>query len=297
MEPEIENIDVLPWSTTRSESPPRLPSEMADKNVRIVNPLSVPDIYYEFYDRAAESVRISDPVSETSEIYELVENLNDPESGYHAKIIRNPETAHYIILNKGMDMPLRDEGAGSFGFAQDISDLKASSLQTCISDQVIAAEEAFLSVLQDPEVQSLEVVGYSIGAIPANYQAAVYGAKVTNIADLGVPGSVEESTQNLLASTFNWCSNGFFPGTHGEFGENLNNNIIGLKMRADVMGGGFGGVGQEFGRQIVLDEETLEIKGLAHVPEVYAQTVRENFPQTPEAETVTSRSFEKNWTP
>ena len=113
----------------------------------------------------------------------------------------------------------------------------------------------------------------------------------------GVPGSNEESTQNFLAHTFNWCGNGFFPAVHGEFETNLNENVVGLELRADTMGGTLGGVGHRYGERIVLDEGNLNVMGLAHVPEVYADTVRENFPDTPQTETVTAGPMDNNWLP
>lgn len=293
----VEGNRITPWSESRSEAPVEVPADLADKNIRILNPLGAPDLYFELYDKAALTVNIQGPDDDEPATYELVRNINDAESGFHAKVIRNPETGHYVLLSKGMDMPGRDEGSGVMGFSDDIGDLKLQSLQTCISDQVLAAEQAYLELLQDPDVKSLEIIGYSIGSIPANYYAAVYDAKTTNIADLGVPGSVENSTQNFLAHTFNWCGNGFFPGVHGEFETNLNENVVGLELRADAMGGTLGSAGNRYGKQIVLDENDLNLLGAAHVPEVYAATVVEHFPDTPQTETVTAGPMENNWLP
>ena len=292
----ISQSRVMPWSQERPDGPTELPEELADKNSRILNPLATPDLYYEFYDKAATEVIIKHSDSDVSETYKLVDNINDAESGFHAKIIHNPDTGHYVMLNKGMDMPGRDEGSGKIGFSKDIGDLKGQSLQACISDQVLAAESAYLDLLQDPNVKSLEVVGYSVGSIPANYQASVYGAEVTNIADLGVSGSDEGSMQNFLAHTFNWCGNGFSPGASGEFGKNLEDNVVGLSIRADAMGGFIGSVGNKYGEQIVLDRDGFQITGAAHVPEFYADAARE-LHDAPETTTVDSASMENNWIP
>lgn len=294
---------IAPWSQTRPDHPAQLPDQLADKNIRLLNPLAAPDLYYNFYDATAAEVVVTTPETGEQSTYQLVANINDEESGFHAKVIMDPDTAHYILLLKGMDMPGRDEGAGANGFLQDISDLKGQSLHTCISNQVMAAEGTFLDLLQDPNVKSLEVIGYSIGSIPANYYASVYGAQVTNIADLGVPGTEIDgymSTQQLTASLatsigFNWCSNGFFPGAHGEFRDNLDNNVIGLSLRADAMGGTLGRVGTAFGNQIVLDEDNLNLLGAAHVPEVYASTAARQ-PDTPSVETTQTIQAD-NWKP
>ncbi len=276
---------IIPWSETRSEEPTHLPDNLAGKNLRLLNPLAAPDLYFELYDNGASEVIITDPATDEQQTYELVKNINNPESGFHAKVIKDAETGHHILITKGMDMPGRDEGAGRTGFMDDLGDLKYSSLQTCISDQVIDAEKAYLDLLEDPQVQTLEVVGYSIGTIPANYYASVYDAQVTNIADLGVPGSVEGSTQNFLAHTFNWCNNGAFPGAHGKFEENLNQNVVGLRMRADMMGGALGAAGNEYGKQVTIDKDSLNFAGGAHVPQVYADAIKENFPESPTTET------------
>lgn len=292
-----------PWSTTRSDHPVNLPEDLAAKNTRILNPLAAPDLYYEFYDHSAAEVKVTSKETGETTTYELVKNINDPDSGFHAKIIKDPETGHHILLAKGMDMPGRDEGAGNLGFMDDIGDLKNQSLQTCISDQVMVAENAYLDLLKDPEVKSLEVIGYSVGAIPANYYASVYGAKVTNIADLGVPGTEIDghtSTQQFIAGAatklgFNWCSNGFFPGVHGDFKTNLESNVVGLELRLDVMGGPLGAVGERYGTRIVLDEDHLNTLGSAHIPDVYAKSAREEF-DAPETETV--KTFEGDtWKP
>ena len=58
-----------------------------------------------------------------------------------------------------------------------------------------------------------------------------------------------------------------------------------------------GGVGQRFGERIVLDEDDLNLLGAAHVPQVYAETIAENFPDTPKTETVISGPMDNNWLP
>lgn len=204
----------------------------------------------------------------------------------HFKIIKNADTGHYIVFAKGMDMPGRDVGAGKMGSVDDLAQRELADSFGCISNQVMAAEVVYLSLLQNPEVKSIEVVGYSIGTIPANYLASVYDAKVTNIADLGVPHTgYDKKAQSWLDEQFNTCANVLFPGVAGEFKNNLNENVVGLKLRADAMGGVLGGVGKEYGNQIILDEENLEMSGAAHVPEVYSKIAKQNFPDTPDVET------------
>lgn len=67
---------VKPWSETRSEEPVKLPEDLACKNVRLFNPLATADLYFEFYDNAAEEVVVKDPATAAKEHYELVGNFN-----------------------------------------------------------------------------------------------------------------------------------------------------------------------------------------------------------------------------
>ena len=244
-----------------------------------------------------KEVVVKDPSSPTEENYELVANINHEASSSHFKVIKNSETGHYMMLAKGMDLPGRDEGAGKLGAIDDLAQRDLADAFGCITNQVMAAEMLYLVLLENPDVKSIEVVGYSIGTIPANYLASVYDAEVTNIADLGVPNTgYDQKVQNWLSKQFDTCANGLFPGVHGEFEKNLNENVVGLKMRADVMGGALGGVGKEYGEQIVLDKGDLNWAGAAHVPEVYAKAATENFPETPQVET-TQQLQTDTWKP
>lgn len=282
------------WSAERTESPVVLPETLAAKNVRTLNPLAAPDLYYELYDNAAVKVKITDPKTLDVQNYELKANINRPETSAHFKILKSPETGHHILIAKGMDLPGRDEGAGKSGFAEDLKQQLSADYGGCITGQVMDAEEIYLDLLQDPEVKSVEVIGYSIGAIPANYLASVYDAKVTNIADLGVPGTGWDSAyQKRMAENFSLCTHGLFPGAHGDFAKNLNGNVVGLELRMDTMGGLAGGVGTRFGKTIVLDEKDINLKGVGHVPLIYAETAREqhNAPVTVPLAISTDKQF------
>jgi|GEM_PF-5246854 len=279
---------ITPWSETRADNPVELPNELSEKNSRLFDPMATADLYYELYDNAAQTVKVTHPETDNTETYKLVANVSNPESSSHLKVIMNPETHHYIMLAKGMDLFGRDEGAGKLvGPLIDLAERGSAENNSCLTNPVLDAETAYLELLQNPNVKSLEVVGYSIGTISTNYLAAVYGAKTTNIADLGVPGSdsaLSPHLRSVLPNHFNTCANGLYPPATGAFVQNLNDNVIGLKMRADFLGGTVGGVGKEYGEQIVLDKDNFEIKGAGHVPEVYADTAKTMDPTTPDVE-------------
>lgn len=279
---------IQPWSTTRPDGPVDLPSDLADKNARLLNPLAAPDLYYELYDNAASKVVIKDPETGQETNYELVKNVNNSESGFHAKIIKNPETGHHILIAKGMDMPFRDEGGGTFGFRDDLGDLDEAQTHGCITDQVVAAEAIYLELLQDSDIKTIEMIGYSIGSIPANYMSSIYSVPTTNIADLGTP-------ERIMSSVFDACAHGLFPGAHGEFKTNLDNNVIGLELRLDAAGGWLGGAGPRHGKRIALDQDSLNPIGFAHIPDIYATSAREqhNAPET----TVTETLKKDTWKP
>lgn len=288
------------WSETRSEEPVVLPEELGDKNIRLLNPLGAPDLYFELYDNAAKQVTITDSKTNETETYELVANINNPDTSSHFKVIKNPDTGHHVLIGKGMDLPvIKDEGAGRFnGMYEDLWQQENAEDDGCITGQVLDGEAAYLELLQDPSVKSIEVIGYSIGTIPANYLASVYDAKITNIADLGVPHTGRDEAfglQKWTAENFNVCAKGMFPGAHGQFKDNLNQNTVGLELRADAMGGSIGGVGMRFGQQIILDKDELNIAGAAHVPQVYADSARElhDAPET----TMIEKLQVDNWKP
>ncbi|MEM7650870.1 MAG: hypothetical protein AAF204_02165 [Pseudomonadota bacterium] len=285
---------VQPWSETKTDNPVELPDDLVDKNVRLLNPLGAPDLYFELYDNAAKRVTITDPNTGESENYELVANINNSETSSHFKVIRNPETGHHVLIGKGMDLVGRNEGAGRFGGVyKDMLQHDDAENYGCITGQVLDGEKAYLDLLEDSNVKSIEIIGYSLGSLPASYLASVYGAQITNFADLGVPHTGSEAhlkSQRAMSNNFNVCSKGYFPGAYGEFKNNLDKNTVGLRLRADVMAGNFlgnltGKVGERFGTQIMLDKDDLNIAGAGHVPQVYADTAKEVH-DAPETETV-----------
>lgn len=278
---------IEPWSQNRTDAPPVLPPDLAIKNTRHLNPLAAPALYYELYDENASALRVEDPKTGEIQNYELVRNINNPDSSSHFKLIKNPETGHHILLAKGTDLPIiRDEGAGYvMGAARDLYHLGSAKIAGCLTDPVLDAEKIYLELLQDPDVKSVEFIGYSIGAIPGNYLASVYGAKTTNIADLGAPNSnTLEHWQKQIQASFGTCANGLFPGAHGAFKDNLDKNVKGLELRLDVMGGTLGGTGQRFGEQIIIDKDNMALAGIAHVPKVYADAIAERTPDAPSVE-------------
>lgn len=278
----MSESNIKPWSENRTDVPPVLSPDLSIKNTRHLNPLAAPALYYELYDNNAEKIRIEDPKTGEVQHYELVANVNNPDSSSHFKIIKNLDTGHHILIAKGMDLPGRNEGAGRTGFTGDLYHHASAKLGGCLTDPVLDTERIYLELLRNPEVKSLETIGYSIGSIGANYLASVYGAKATNLADLGTPNSgIMEGMQKWMQANFNTCANGLFPGAYGAFKANLDRNVTGLGLRMDVMGGMLGGVGQRPGEQIVIDKDSIALSGIAHVPLVYAEAIANKVPDAP----------------
>ena len=278
---EHQNILASPIEADDVEPLAILSDDITAKNQREIESFSVPGFYARFYDNQAAIVQVGD------QQYELQENLNDPDSSAHAKVVHNIESGHTIIIFKGMDKPGFDEGAGIFGFVGDTFGHHGDSADGCLSDQVRFFEQEYLRILQDPNVPSVELIGYSIGSTPANYLVGQYGAITTNIADLGVPsGHFVEA-----------CENGHFPLVNEEFNANLAANIVGLELRADGLGGAIGDIGPQHGEQITLDENDLNLIGAFHVPQAYEATVIEHFPDEPEAVVVEVSNNESNFEP
>ncbi|MCB9983537.1 MAG: hypothetical protein H6861_07695 [Rhodospirillales bacterium] len=278
-DPQPENGTITPWSAAPTDRPVTLPADLINKNVRRLDHLASAALYYELYDNAAKRLSVYNPKTGKTEIYEFVENINNPQSGSHFKIIKNPNTGHYVLFAKGMDMPGRDEGAGEWGFLKD-SIQHGHTTKGCLTTQAIDGEKAYLHLLQNPEVTSIEIIGYSIGSTSANYLAAIYGASVTNIADLGIPGTIARSSSP--DDIFNTCSHGTFPPATGAIEHNMHSNIKSLKLRCDLMGGLLGDIGKEFGKVIVLGDGPF----MGHVPKHYANAVYTYDPDAPKVETL-----------
>lgn len=93
------------------------------------------------------------------------------------------------MLYKGMDLPGRNEGCGRTGFIEDGRTAFQAKMGQ-LNQQTAPAEAAFLEIRNNPQVESMEVVGYSIGSLHMNYLAAKHDAVGTVIADMGMSNSV-----------------------------------------------------------------------------------------------------------
>ena len=283
-----DQISITPWSATRTNAPVQLPEELAAKNVRLLDPLIAADLYTEFFENNAETVKITYPDTGNVEIYDQIANLRNHESGTHIQVIGNQETQHYIMLVKGMDAPAKEKNvilkAGE-PLADFIENNRATSF-ACIGESVLNAEDFYLGILTG-HAKTTEVIGYSIGTIPTNYLAAAYGAKVTNIADLGLPDS---DLRRLLSDCFNMCSDGKLPPATGKFAENMDENVIGLNMKMDVVSRTILGHSCERrGKQITLDENNPDYRVMfSSSPSHFVEAIKKIAPDTQNVETVTT---------
>lgn len=233
-------------------------------NFRQMEPLYAPELYYRHFDGGEKSILVPQRGQDQPRQYDFYRRFDDPASSFSGAAFINRETGHAILMYKGMDKPFFDEGSGRTGFMKDAKvALQASSGTDNVQTQ--AAERAYLDIANDPNVKSMELVGYSIGSLHMNYMAAKHGAVGTNLADMGMPSSV-------LASQFNEAVAGGGGQTHSqqEIAEAMQNRVTTLTMRADVLPRAFA-ASAPLGKENILDAQGLNWMGVTHVPMFYAK--------------------------
>lgn len=272
----MPDVSTAPNPTSLTEAPPRLA-----QNLRMIEPLAAPEAYYNHFDGGQNTLRIPHADGSSAE-YRLHTRHDFRGSSMSAVVLRNPDNGHAIIMFKGADLPGRNEGAGRMGFVGDVR-VAFQSRRGEENHQTRDAEQAFLTTARDPQIRSLEMVGYSIGSIHANYMAARHGAVGTNMADMGL-------AQGVLTHAFNERSEGR-PVPVDQIDQTMRENIVSLGMRADFLPRQFAG-SEPRGSVVVLDQDSIRLGGAAHVPYFYMKAAQammaERERERPEPEAVPS---------
>lgn len=240
------------------------------KNVSKIEPLAAPQFYADIFDGKKETLDVAYRGGDAA-TFDFVERFDDKDSSFSAVLMQNKTDGHAVILFKGMDLPGRDEGAGRLGF---IDDLKTVVLHKMgyETDQEAQANKVYDATIASDKINSLEVIGYSIGSIFTNRLAAEKGAKGTNIAELG-----------------------YYTRDDAEETPDLSGQITSLRLRGDVIAR-VGMVGDVAGHEVMLDgDRALKIPftnaaipypypgGIAHVPQVYAAEAERRMDENPPA--------------
>lgn len=239
--------------------------DIANKNHKTLNPLSAPELYNAHYSGGKDEALIVNPSNGRLSRFELMSKTNDAKTGFQSAVMIDRDTGHAVILYKGMDTPLMNEGNGRLGFLRDAYTAAQSLLGFKKSYQTPGAEKVYLDTINHPDVKSVELVGFSLGTLHVNYMAAKYGAVGTVLSDLGI-------ADNTLTHLFNKKSGA--ENDPNALMNTLKGNITVLHMGLDIIPQLFG-VGPSRGHVISLDEgDKPDLSGLTHRTEVYRDKAR-----------------------
>lgn len=246
--------------------------DIADKNHKTLNPLSAPALYNAHYSGGKDETLVVDPATGRLSHYELLSKTNDTKTGFQSAVMIDRGTGHAVILYKGMDTPLMNEGNGRLGFLRDAYTAAQSLLGFKKSYQTAGAEKTYLDTINHPDVKTVELVGFSLGTLHVNYMAAKYGAVGTVLSDLGI-------ADNTLTHLFNKKSGA--ENDPNALMNKLKENITVLHMGLDIIPRLFG-AGPSRGNVISLDEgDNPDLSGLTHRTEVYRDKAKKLAEGTP----------------
>jgi hypothetical protein len=233
------------------------------KNVPVLNPLSAPDFYKQAMEFKKGTIASPDPAV-SAQPYCLIDRINDKSTGFDAASYINHETGHAVLVFRGSNFPSKSTGSSLGDFWKDFKAVMAANLGFG-SRQQSQAEQAYLELMKNPEVKSVELVGYSLGTTFVNYLAAKYGAYGTTIADLGI-------SENTLRATFNKAA---LPDAY----KRLHERTVDLVLQDDLIVRIFGN-GVHRGRQIDLDtRDPSDLRASVHFVDVYLDKARGRWAQ------------------
>ncbi|MBN8521385.1 MAG: hypothetical protein J0L77_05750 [Alphaproteobacteria bacterium] len=231
------------------------------KNERKLDPLLTADFYGRHFDNGEVSIT-SKYTDGSDQVFDFKSRIDDRATSLAASVFVNSQDGHAIIFYKGTDLPIiRDEGSGRFaGFIKDIQAIFQSKAGQ-VSRQTLEAERVYLDIMREPSVQSVEIVGYSIGSQHVNYLAAKHRATGTTIADMGIHPDV-------LGREFQDDKSG------KSINEQMLDRVSVLHLAWDKLPKWFA-AGPSVGQSISLDQGHFDdIIGLAHIPQTYAHKAK-----------------------
>jgi hypothetical protein len=238
-----------PVAAARAQAPAACadPGPHLAKQQSRLEPLLAPIVYTRHFYGPREAA--GQPIDLQDTVWQPHRDLSDPASGFDGSVLLDPATGHALVLFKGMDR-MSVEG-GPLGALTDLVQVFGARFGGA-NAQVAVAERAYLQTLCDPQVRSVEVIGYSLGSQPANLLAVRWGATGTVFGNMGI--APERLAQGLTDAPA------------GTTRATVDARLTVLSLGGDVLVRMFG-VGEEIGRRIDLPGSAL---GVLHDPEIYA---------------------------
>lgn len=220
-----------------------------------LNPLTAPALYSRHFGKKEDTITA---VAQNGSLMklEMLSSLVDNKTGFRGDVMIDKSTGHAIILYKGMDVPLRNEGNGRTGFLRDAFTAAQALISGGRNQQTPFAEKLYLDTVNNPDVKSVEVVGFSLGTLHTNYIAAKYGVKGTVLADLGLANRGLKEIFNNNAADVDTAKS------------NLKNNLTILSMKLDPVS--WLGTFRHQGKVVDLDQgHAPDLKGAQHLAKNY----------------------------
>lgn len=220
-----------------------------------LNPLAAPALYSRHFGKKENTITA---LAEDGSLLklEMLSSLKDQRTGFLGDVMIDKATGHAIILYKGMDVPFRNEGNGRTGFLRDTF-TAAQALATGANNwQTPFAEKLYHDTINNPDVKSVEVAGFSLGTLHANYIAAKYGVKGTVLANLGIANrglkDIFNNNADEVSAAKLW----------------LKNNLTEIQMRLDPVS--WLATFRRYAKVIGIDKgEAPDLKGVEHLAQNY----------------------------
>jgi hypothetical protein len=217
------------------------------KQRRAIDPLRAPALYSElFYGQRGDSLAA---INVDGVDFRRYKQFDDPGSGLSGFVLLDDASGHALVLLKGMDRPFAERD-GWGGVLTDLGSVLAAKFGTG-NDQLRRADDAYTEVLCDEVINSVELVGYSMGSQIANYLAVKYGAFAVVFGDMGLDSTLlkRHARGDLQAAR-----------------TRARERIVSLSLSGDVVVKVFG-VGEVVGTVVKLPGVLV---GVFHQPEIYA---------------------------
>lgn len=213
-----------------------------------LDPLLAPIVYTRhFYGTRQDA---GQPIALDDKVWVDYRDFSDPSTGLDGSVLLDRDSGHALVMFKGMDRMMVE--GGPLGMLTDLVQVLGAKFGGA-NDQMPAAERAYLQTLCDPQVNTVEVIGYSLGSQSANLVAVRWGATGTVFGNMGI--DADRLAQGLAQS----------PARSTR--ASVDSRLTVLSLGGDVLVRMFG-VGEEIGRRVDLPGAAM---GMLHDPEVYAQ--------------------------